>query len=270
MRPAMRWGRGMRNFPKAVKVATIARQQGGGAVVMGRCRLAARRRRKAATSQIVPPWLSPRGPIRAGPRPARNRSGFCTPHQARGTGALCLSGQLARVAILAPEPDGIEHRSSVAGHRLCKRHGLAGMGQGNAPACVLWEHCHVAVAAGVPVVRPPAFDEAIAIAMIEFDDDASVWWRPRRRSDPWPRRGVLADGASCKRDQQSSPPGLQAAFAGVETVPLRNACRAGNPGCSQTQHEFHRRGQCFFQDLGPPKKDIAPDRGADFMRPRGR
>ncbi|SHN48344.1 asparaginase [Erythrobacter sanguineus] len=175
MRPADAVGAdGMRNFANAVKVASDSQAAGRGVLlVMGDGVLAARDARKAATAAIDAFRGYPRGPI-ARVTPARI-DWFGPPHRA-GTGAgeparHAFPGHLPRVAILAAgagmDEQPVEALLGIGASGVV----LAGMGQGNAPACVLAALARAA-AAGVPVVRSTRVDEGLVDRNVEVDDDA--------------------------------------------------------------------------------------------------
>ncbi|KPQ20953.1 MAG: L-asparaginase AnsA, partial [Porphyrobacter sp. HL-46] len=171
MRPADAVGAdGMRNFANAVKVASDRQATGRGVLlVMGDAVLAARDARKAATSAIDAFRGFPRGPI-ARVTPARI-DWFAPPHRQEEPAHYAFPDSLPRVAILAAGAGMDEQPVEALLGIGCKGMVLAGMGQGNAPACVLGALARAA-AAGVPVVRSTRVDEGIVDRNVEVDDDA--------------------------------------------------------------------------------------------------
>ena len=186
---------GMRNFANAVRVASDPAAAGRGVLlVMGDAVLAARDARKAATSSIDAFKSFPRGAIARVTRQASTGS-------ARRTEWVRLRVMRGPSVAARRDPyrrrgDGRTARCGTARYRL-KGVVLAGMGQGNAPACVLAALAQAA-AAGVPVVRSTRVDEGIVDRNVEVDDDAH-WLRSRPR--PRPGQGAnAADSADRERD----------------------------------------------------------------------
>ncbi|MDZ4139338.1 MAG: asparaginase [Erythrobacter sp.] len=171
MRPADAVGAdGMRNFANAVRVVSDPTAAGRGVLlVMGDGVLAARDARKAATSSIDAFKSFPRGSI-ARVTPAR-LDWFGPPHRLGESARFAWPDTLPRVAILTAGA-GIDEQPVKALLGIgCKGIVLAGMGQGNAPACVIAALAEAA-AAGVPVVRSSRVDEGIVDRNVEVDDDA--------------------------------------------------------------------------------------------------
>jgi len=171
MRPADAVGAdGMRNFANAVKVAgDPAAGARGVMLVMGDAVLAARDARKAATSSIDAFRSFPRGPL-ARVTPA-SLDWFAPPHR-KGEGArFPFPAAMPRVAILTAgagmDALPVEALLGIGARGIV----LAGMGQGNAPACVL-EALAACAASGVPVVRASRVDEGLVDRNVEVDDDA--------------------------------------------------------------------------------------------------
>lgn len=172
MRPADAVGSdGMRNFANAVRVAGDPGAQGRGVMlVMGDTVLAASDARKWATSNIDAFRGYPRGPL-----------GVVSPSSLDWFGPADRTGSPARFAFPASLPrveilygyagmDAISVESALsAGARGIV---LAGMGQGNAPKCVL-DALARAAGAGVPVVRASRVDEGSVDRNVEVDDDAA-------------------------------------------------------------------------------------------------
>ena len=170
MRPAGAVGAdGMRNFANAVRVASDPDACGRGPLlVMGDAVFAAKDVRKAATSNIDAFKGYPRGPI------AR-----VTPSTLDWFGGATRVGEPARygwpetpprVAILTAGA-GMDAKPVEALLGIgCKGIVLAGMGQGNAPGCVL-DALSEAVKSGVPVVRSARVDEGLVDRNVEVDDD---------------------------------------------------------------------------------------------------
>ncbi|WP_298337120.1 asparaginase [uncultured Erythrobacter sp.] len=171
MRPAGAVGAdGMRNFANAVRVASDPDASGRGPLlVMGDTVFAAKDVRKAATSSIDAFKGYPRGPV------AR-----VTPSSLDWFGGATRKGEFARyqwpealprIAILTAgagmDAKPVEALLSIG----CKGIVLAGMGQGNAPECVL-DALGEAVKSGVPVVRSARVDEGLVDRNVEVDDDA--------------------------------------------------------------------------------------------------
>lgn len=171
MRPAGAVGAdGMRNFANAVRVASDPDACGRGPLlVMGDTVFAAKDVRKAATSNIDAFKGYPRGPI------AR-----VTPSSLDWFGGATRVGEAARYAW--PEaPPRVAILTAGAGMDAkpveallgigCAGIVLAGMGQGNAPGCVL-DALSDAVKSGVPVVRSARVDEGLVDRNVEVDDEA--------------------------------------------------------------------------------------------------
>ena len=171
MRPAGAVGSdGMRNFANAVRVASDSDACGRGPLlVMGDTVFAAKDVRKAATSNIDAFKGYPRGPV------AR-----VTPSSLDWFGRATRMGEparyawpeaLPRVAILTAGA-GMDEKPVEALLGIgCKGIVLAGMGQGNAPKCVL-DALGKAVKNGVPVVRSARVDEGLVDRNVEVNDDA--------------------------------------------------------------------------------------------------
>jgi len=171
MRPADAVGAdGMRNFANAVRVVSDPAAAGRGVLlVMGDGVLAARDARKAATSSIDAFKSFPRGSI-ARVTPAR-LDWFGPPHRLGESARFAWPAELPRVAILTAGAGMDEQPVKALLGIGCKGIVLAGMGQGNAPACVIAALAEAA-AAGVPVVRSSRVDEGIVDRNVEVDDDA--------------------------------------------------------------------------------------------------
>ncbi|MDP2131777.1 MAG: asparaginase [Erythrobacter sp.] len=171
MRPADAVGAdGMRNFANAVRVVSDPAAAGRGVLlVMGDAVLAARDARKAATSSIDAFKSFPRGSI-ARVTPAR-LDWFGPPHRLGESARFAWPATLPRVAILTAGAGMDEQPVKALLGIGCKGIVLAGMGQGNAPACVIAALAEAA-AAGVPVVRSSRVDEGIVDRNVEVDDDA--------------------------------------------------------------------------------------------------
>jgi len=171
MRPADAVGAdGMRNFANAVRVVSDPAAAGRGVLlVMGDSVLAARDARKAATSSIDAFKSFPRGSI-ARVTPAR-LDWFGPPHRLGENARFAWPAELPRVAILTAGAGMDEQPVKALLGIGCKGIVLAGMGQGNAPACVIAALAEAA-AAGVPVVRSSRVDEGIVDRNVEVDDDA--------------------------------------------------------------------------------------------------
>ncbi len=171
MRPADAVGAdGMRNFANAVRVVSDPAAAGRGVLlVMGDSVLAARDARKAATSSIDAFKSFPRGSI-ARVTPAR-LDWFGPPHRLGESARFAWPAELPRVAILTAGAGMDEQPVKALLGIGCKGIVLAGMGQGNAPACVI-AALAAAAAAGVPVVRSSRVDEGIVDRNVEVDDDA--------------------------------------------------------------------------------------------------
>jgi L-asparaginase len=171
MRPADAVGAdGMRNFANAVKVASDGEAAGRGVMlVMGDNVLAARDARKAATASIDAFRSFPRGPL-ARVTPA-SLDWFGPPHRPGEGARYRFPEGLPRVAILTAgagmDEQPVEALLGIGAKGIV----LAGMGQGNAPACVLAALARAA-AGGVPVVRATRVDEGLVDRNVEVDDDA--------------------------------------------------------------------------------------------------
>ncbi|MEO1220538.1 MAG: asparaginase [Pseudomonadota bacterium] len=171
MRPAGAVGSdGMRNFANAVRVASDMDASGRGPLlVMGDTVFAAKDVRKAATANIDAFKGYPRGPV------AR-----VTPSSLDWFGGATRMGDparyswpdaLPRVAILTAGA-GMDEKPVEALLGIgCKGIVLAGMGQGNAPKCML-DALSRAVKDGVPIVRSARVDEGLVDRNVEVDDDA--------------------------------------------------------------------------------------------------
>lgn len=171
MRPADAVGAdGMRNFANAVRVVSDPAAAGRGVLlVMGDGVLAARDARKAATSSIDAFKSFPRGSI-ARVTPAR-LDWFGPPYRLGESARFAWPATLPRVAILTAGAGMDEQPVKALLGIGCKGIVLAGMGQGNAPACVIAALAEAA-ATGVPVVRSSRVDEGIVDRNVEVDDDA--------------------------------------------------------------------------------------------------
>lgn len=171
MRPADAVGAdGMRNFANAVRVVGDPAASGRGVqLVMGDAVLAARDARKAATSSIDAFKSFPRGAI-ARVTPS-GLDWFGPPHRVGEAARFGWPDALPRVAILTAGAGMDEQPVKALLGIGCKGVVLAGMGQGNAPACVLAALAEAA-ASGVPVVRSTRVDEGIVDRNVEVDDDA--------------------------------------------------------------------------------------------------
>ena len=170
MRPADAVGAdGMRNFANAVRVVSDPAASGRGVLlVMGDAVLAARDARKAATSSIDAFKSFPRGPI-ARVTPS-GLDWFGPPHRLGEAACYSWPKALPRVAILTAGA-GMDDQPVKALLGIgCRGVVLAGMGQGNAPACVLAALAEAA-ASGVPVVRSTRVDEGIVDRNVEVDDE---------------------------------------------------------------------------------------------------
>ena len=171
MRPADAVGAdGMRNFANAVRVVSDPQAAGRGVLlVMGDAVLAARDARKAATSSIDAFKSFPRGPI-ARVTPA-GLDWFGPPHRVGEVACYGWPEELPRVAILTAGAGMDEQPVKALLGIGCKGMVLAGMGQGNGPACVIAALAAAAVS-GVPVVRSTRVDEGIVDRNVEVDDNA--------------------------------------------------------------------------------------------------
>ena len=171
MRPADAVGSdGMRNFANAVRVVRDAAAADRGVmVVMGDQIFAASDVRKASTSSIDAFRGFPRGPL-----------ANVTPSSLDWFGPPARLGDAARFAWPAALPQ-VDILVAYAGMSACvvnallgcgaRGLGLAGMGQGNAPAAVL-DALESAVRNGVPVVRATRVDQGYVDRNLEVDDDA--------------------------------------------------------------------------------------------------
>lgn len=171
MRPADAVGAdGMRNFANAVRVVGDPAAAGRGVLlVMGDAVLAARDARKAATSSIDAFRSFPRGAI-ARVTPS-GLDWFGPPHRVGEGARYAWPDALPRVAILTAGAGMDEQPVKALLGIGCKGVVLAGMGQGNAPACVLAALAEAAES-GVPVVRSTRVDEGLVDRNVEVDDDA--------------------------------------------------------------------------------------------------
>ncbi|HSJ78803.1 MAG TPA: asparaginase [Erythrobacter sp.] len=171
MRPADAVGAdGMRNFANAVRVVSDPAAAGRGVLlVMGDAVLAARDARKAATSSIDAFKSFPRGAI-ARVTPS-GLDWFGPPHRMGEGARYAWPESLPRVAILTAGAGMDEQPVKALLGIGCKGVVLAGMGQGNAPACVQAALADAA-ASGVPVVRSTRVDEGLVDRTVEVDDDA--------------------------------------------------------------------------------------------------
>lgn len=171
MRPADVVGSdGLRNLANGVRVASDPQAGGRGVmVVMGDAVFAAIDVRKAATANIDAFKGFPRGAI-ARVNPA-SLAWFGPPHRAGAPARYPWPKGLPRVAILTAGA-GMDAKPVEALLGIgCKGIVLAGMGQGNAPACVL-DALAAAARAGVPVVRSARVDEGMVDRNVEVDDAA--------------------------------------------------------------------------------------------------
>lgn len=171
MRPADAVGSdGMRNFANAVRVASDPQAHGRGVtLVMGDTVFAAHDVRKAATSSVDAFKGFPRGPLA---RVTPGSLDWFGPAARQGDKArFGWPEALPRVAILIAGA-GMDQQPVEALLGIgCKGIVLAGMGQGNAPQCVL-DALQAAAQAGVPVVRSSRVDEGMVDRNVEVDDDA--------------------------------------------------------------------------------------------------
>jgi len=170
MRPAGAVGSdGMRNFANAARVACDAEAGGRGPLlVMGDTVFAAKDVRKVATSSIDAFKGYPRGPIA---RVTPSSLDWFAPASRKGESARYAWPEgLPRVAILTAgagmDAEPVEALLGIG----CKGIVLAGMGQGNAPSCVL-NALGEAARSGVPVVRSSRVDEGLVDRNVEVDDD---------------------------------------------------------------------------------------------------
>lgn len=171
MRPADAVGSdGMRNFANAVRVASdSAAHDRGVMVVMGDTVFAASDVRKAATSSVDAFKGFPRGPL-ARVTPA-TLDWFGPPGRTGEKARFAWPKALPRVAILIAGAGMDEQPVEALLGIGCKGIVLAGMGQGNAPKCVL-DALQRAAQSGVPVVRSSRVDEGLVDRNVEVDDDA--------------------------------------------------------------------------------------------------
>lgn len=210
MRPADAVGSdGLRNLANGVAVASDP--QGGGRgvmVVMGDAVFAAVDVRKAATANIDAFRGFPRGPI-ARVTPSQI-TWFGPPHRADAPASYSWPQSLPRVAILTAGA-GMDAKPVEALLGIgCKGIVLAGMGQGNAPGCVL-DALAAAAKAGIAVVRSSRVDEGMVERNVEVDDDARGFVAARALGPAKARillQVLLANGIS-------DPAGVQAAFDNV-------------------------------------------------------
>lgn len=210
MRPADAVGSdGLRNLANGVAVASDP--QGGGRgvmVVMGDAVFAAVDVRKAATAHIDAFRGFPRGPI-ARVTPSQI-TWFGPPHRAHAPASYGWPQSLPCVAILTAgagmDASPVEALLGIG----CKGIVLAGMGQGNAPGCVL-DALADAARAGIAVVRSSRVDEGMVERNVEVDDDARGFVAARALGPAKARillQVLLANGIS-------DPAGVQAAFDNV-------------------------------------------------------
>lgn len=212
MRPADAVGSdGLRNLANGVQVASDRAGAGRGVmVVMGDAVFAAVDVRKAATANIDAFKGFPRGPL-ARVTPA-GVIWFGPPHRLGAGGAgeparYPWPAALPRVAILTAGA-GMDEKPVEALLGIgCKGIVLAGMGQGNAPACVL-DALTAAARSGVAVVRSARVDEGMVERNVEVDDDARRFVAARALGPAKARillQVLLASGIS-------DPGAVQAAF----------------------------------------------------------
>jgi len=171
MRPAGAVGSdGMRNFANAARVACDPDASGRGPLlVMGDTVFAAKDVRKAATSSIDAFKGFPRGPVARVTPSSLDWFGGAT--RTGEPARYAWPGALPRVAILtAGAGMDAEPVKALLGID-CKGIVLAGMGQGNAPKCVL-NALGEAAKDGIPIVRSARVDEGLVDRNIEVDDDA--------------------------------------------------------------------------------------------------
>lgn len=171
MRPADAVGSdGLRNLANGVAVASDPQGAGRGVmVVMGDAVFAAVDVRKAATANIDAFKGFPRGPI-ARVTPS-HLTWFGPPHRAGEPSRYQWPASLPRVAILTAGA-GMDAKPVEALLGIgCTGIVLAGMGQGNAPRCVL-DALEQAARAGIAVVRSSRVDEGMVERNVEVDDDA--------------------------------------------------------------------------------------------------
>ncbi|MGY6552742.1 MAG: asparaginase [Erythrobacter sp.] len=170
MRPADAVGSdGLRNLANGVAVAANPQAAGRGVmVVMGDAVFAAVDARKAATANIDAFKGYPRGPIaRVTPD---SLTWFGPPHRVAAPASFPWPASLPRVAILTAgagmDAKPVEALIGIGAKGIV----LAGMGQGNAPACVI-QALAEAVREGIAVVRSARVDEGMVERNIEVDDD---------------------------------------------------------------------------------------------------
>lgn len=176
MRPADVVGSdGLRNLANGVQVARDSQGAGRGVmVVMGDAVFAAVDVRKAATANIDAFKGFPRGAL-ARVTPS-GLTWFGPPHRP-GEGGTSEGARypwpeaLPRVAILTAGAGMDEQPVAALLGIGCKGIVLAGMGQGNAPACVL-DALTRAAQTGIAVVRSTRVDEGMVERNVEVDDDA--------------------------------------------------------------------------------------------------
>lgn len=171
MRPADAVGSdGLRNLANGVRVAGNPQGAGRGVMlVMGDAVFAAVDVRKAATASIDAFRGFPRGSL-ARVTPS-SLTWFGPPHRAGEGARHAWPASLPRVGILTAGA-GMDAKPVEALLAIgCKGLVLAGMGQGNAPGCVL-DALEQAALAGIPVVRSTRVDEGMVDRNVEVDDDA--------------------------------------------------------------------------------------------------
>jgi len=210
MRPADAVGSdGLRNFANGVRMASDPQAAGRGVMlVMGDAVFAAVDVRKAATANIDAFKGFPRGALaRVNPS---SLNWFGPPHRAGEGARYPWPESLPRVGILAAGA-GMDAKPVEALLGIgCKGLVLAGMGQGNAPGCVL-DALEAAAKAGVPVVRSARVDEGMVDRNVEVDDDARGFIAARALGPAKARillQILIASGIS-------GPAAIQAAFDGV-------------------------------------------------------
>ncbi|MCU0947787.1 MAG: asparaginase [Porphyrobacter sp.] len=171
MRPADVVGSdGLRNLANGVRVASDPYGAGRGVmVVMGDAVFAAVDVRKAATANIDAFKGFPRASL-ARVTPS-SLTWFGPPHRAAEAARYPFPAVPPRVAILTAGA-GMDEKPVEALLGIgCTGIVLAGMGQGNAPACVL-DALERAAHAGIAVVRSARVDEGMVERNVEVDDDA--------------------------------------------------------------------------------------------------
>jgi L-asparaginase len=171
MRPADAVGSdGLRNLANAVAVASDSQSAGRGVmVVMGDAVFAAADVRKAATANVDAFRSFPRGSL-ARVTPA-SLTWFGPPHRSGEAARYAFPESLPRVGILTAGA-GMDEKPVKALLGIgCKGMVLAGMGQGNAPACVL-DALEDAAREGIAVVRSSRVDEGMVDRNVEVGDDA--------------------------------------------------------------------------------------------------